>query len=272
VDSAFDRLTPVQRVSLLGLRLRALDARSSNPILGDTASAEVARAVGLDVDRPRVPRSVVLVHAVRAQMIDAIVDRFVSEHPTAVVLDLGCGLDTRWQRVAPPSGVDWYDVDLPAVTRLRERFVPAGTTVIGADVTQPGWLHDLPRDRPAIAVSDGLLALLGAADFVAMARSLAAHFAVGEFAFNAYSRLALRNGRRMPARSVLSMPIAGEGVDDPHEAESWAARLSLVEERFLARAPEVALFPPGLRLITRMSARSARLSRAADRVLHYRYT
>jgi hypothetical protein len=55
------------------------------------------------------------------------------------------------------------------------------------------------------------------------------------------------------------------------EAETWGARMSLVEELSMARAPEVDEFPPVLRTVSRLSARSARLVRAGDRVLRYAF-
>ena len=269
MDGKLDELTAVQRVALLGLRLRALDACSDSPILGDDVSVQVAEALGLDVRSPRIPRSVVLVHAVRARMLDRLVGRFVGEHPTAVVLDVGCGLDSRRQRCAPPPGVDWYDVDLPAITALREWLLPDGGHVVAADITTAGWLDAaVPRDRPAMVVTDGLMALLSAAAFIGMTRAVTTHFAHGELAFNAYSRLALRNGHRMRG-GPLSMPVAGDGIDDPREPEAWGAGLSLIDEHRMARAPEVDRFPPVLRAFTRLSARSTRLARAADRVVHY---
>jgi O-methyltransferase involved in polyketide biosynthesis len=270
MDSALADLTPVQQVSLLGLRLRALDARSATPILNDAVAAEVAEALGLDLASPRVPKSVVAVHAVRARTLDTVIRRFVAARPHAVVLDLGCGLDSRMQRCAPPPSVDWYDVDLPAVARLRERFLPGGGRLLGIDVVSKVWLEDLPRDRPAVVVTDGLLALLSAAEFMDMTRAVTAHFRQGELAFNVYSRLAMRNSHRM--RGPLSMPTAGDGIDDPHEPEAWGARLALIEELSMARAPEVALYPPLLRAVARLSARSTRLVRAGDRVVRYGYS
>ena len=171
MDSMLAELTPVQQVSLLGVRLRALDARSDIPILGDTLSAEVAAAIGLDHGGPKIPRSVVLVHAVRSKALDNVVRQFTARHPNAVVLDLGCGLDPRMQRCDPPPGVDWYDVDFPAVTRLREWCVPDRAHLIGVDVTSQGWLDDLPQERPTVIVTDGLMALVTGAAFTAVARA-----------------------------------------------------------------------------------------------------
>jgi O-methyltransferase involved in polyketide biosynthesis len=159
MDSSIAELTAVQQVSLLTVRLRALDARSEIPLLGDALSLQVAESLGLDLTS-KVARSMVLVHAVRDGMLDRLVSRFIAEHPTTVVVDLGCGLDTRRQRCAPPPGVDWYDVDFPAVIALRERLLPDGAHLVGADVTTPTWLDDLPRGRPTILVTNGLMLLL----------------------------------------------------------------------------------------------------------------
>jgi hypothetical protein len=60
----------VQQVALLVIRLRALDAASDVPILGDRHAVDLAGAVGLDLGRPKLPSSVVLVHAVRAKTLD----------------------------------------------------------------------------------------------------------------------------------------------------------------------------------------------------------
>ncbi len=261
-------LTSVQEVCLLGLRLRALDARSRTPILGDDVAVGVAEAIGMDLDTPALPRSVALVHAVRSATFDRVVRRFTTCHPDAVVLDLGCGLDARIRRCAPPVGVDWYDVDFPEVTRLRERLLPTRSHLIGTDLTTAGWLDRVPVDRPAMIVADGLHALLSTQSFVALTRTLTTHFDRGEFAFNAYSRLAMRNSRRL--RGPLAIPTRGEGFDDAREPEGWDAGLQLLEELSMARMPEVASFPLVLRGMARITARSARLRRVSDRVVRYR--
>ena len=71
------------------------------------------------------PRSRVFDIAVRARTLDDLVRRFISDHPDAVVLDLGAGLDTRMFRVDPPPTVTWYDIDFPEIIGLRARVVPA---------------------------------------------------------------------------------------------------------------------------------------------------
>lgn len=64
-----------------------------------------------------------------------------------------------------------------------------------------------------MVVTDGLMALLSGDAFIAMTRAVPAHFGAGELVFNAYSRLAMRNSRRMRSGSPLSIPTSGEGTD-----------------------------------------------------------
>jgi O-methyltransferase involved in polyketide biosynthesis len=49
---------------------------------------------------------------------------FMARHPNAVVAHLGCGLDTRFERV-DDGRVTWYDLDLPEVMDLRRRLIEA---------------------------------------------------------------------------------------------------------------------------------------------------
>jgi O-methyltransferase involved in polyketide biosynthesis len=55
---------------------------------------------------------------VRSLHADAALRAFLREHPSATVVNLGCGLDTTFARVDNGT-VTWYDLDLPDVIELR---------------------------------------------------------------------------------------------------------------------------------------------------------
>src|SRR5689334_12339498 len=136
-------LGPVQDTLLLTLCARALDTRAPNPILGDPFAVAVADRVaektGYDFATLKIKPSPTAGTARRAKTLDDVIRRFTTTHPDAVVVDLGCGLDTRAVRCTPPAGVSWYDVDFPEVTDLRRQYLPDGSHLIAADVTDPGW-------------------------------------------------------------------------------------------------------------------------------------
>ena len=263
-------LDPLRETLLLTLYARALDTKLPQPILGDTHSAGIADTIDYDFAKLKLKPSLVCGTALRAKKLDESVRTFVAGHPDAVVLDLGCGLDTRVLRCDPPAGVDWYDVDFPDIVDLRPQFLPDRSLRIGADLTTPGWLDPLPRDRPAMIVAEGLLPFLPGDTFQRMTQELTAHFNTGELAINGYTRFAAWSMKYHPTIKAIGI-TAAQGFDDPHDPEAWNAGLTMVEEQLLTRAPEVADFPQPLRAATRLMSHSTALSRQGTRILRYRF-
>ena len=60
--------------------------------------------------------------AMRAEQLDDWSTDFLRRHPDAVVLHLGCGMDTRAFRLDPPEAVQWFDLDQPNVIALRRKL------------------------------------------------------------------------------------------------------------------------------------------------------
>jgi O-methyltransferase involved in polyketide biosynthesis len=265
--------TPLEDSLFVTLCCRALDNRSPNPILGDAMADEIVRALGYDYGHLRIDTNLRLNAALRAKKMDEVASAFLARHPDAVGLDLGAGLDTRAIRLAPPSTVDWYDVDLPAVIEARAGVIPdrPNTHTISADVTTAEWLDAVPTGRPALIVADGLIGFLTQEEVVSLLDRLVDHFPSGEMVFNSYPKFAIWATKHTPGTKGVSGLLKFPGVDDPREFEGWNPRLQLVREILLSREPEIAQFPPALRLYYRLSAHSTAWSRKGTIVLHYRF-
>ena len=141
----------------------------------------------------------------------------------------------------------------------------------GAAGTVPHWLDAIPADRPAVIVADGLLAFLTQEDMISLLNRLTSHFPSGEVAFNGYSGFAIWAAKHYHGTQSVADLIKSRGFDDPREPERWDPNLKLVEEILLTREPEVAEFPPALRLFTCLSAHSTAWSRRGTTVLRYRF-
>jgi O-methyltransferase involved in polyketide biosynthesis len=137
---------------------RALQSRADNPILDDPWAEEAIRCIDFDFGRLRVGDARAGLVAARAKQLDLWTARFLSDCPDATVLHLGCGLDSRVYRVNPPQRARWFDVDYPEVIEMRRRLYPerSGYRMIAAPLEDPGWLDDVPRDRPALMVAEGV--------------------------------------------------------------------------------------------------------------------
>jgi O-methyltransferase involved in polyketide biosynthesis len=171
-------LTPVEETALLTEYARALDSRSPRSILGDTLAEEVVGKIDYDFAGLGVISSVVCLVALRAKMLDERIRAFIAEHPYAVVVDLGAGLDSAVFRVDPPPTVDWYSVDLPAIIKLRDAVLPHRdrSYSVAASVAESAWADAIPADRPTMVVADGLFAFLNEPVIVAVLRRITGHF------------------------------------------------------------------------------------------------
>ncbi|TGR96033.1 class I SAM-dependent methyltransferase, partial [Mesorhizobium sp. M2E.F.Ca.ET.209.01.1.1] len=116
---------------------------------------EAVKKIDYDFSKLKVDGNLGLGFAIRAATLDAQVEDFLDRNPDAIVLHLGCGLDTRIFRVDPPRSVDWFDVDYPDVIDLRRRLYPPRERyhLIGSSVTEPEWLAEVPRNRSAMVVA-----------------------------------------------------------------------------------------------------------------------
>jgi O-methyltransferase involved in polyketide biosynthesis len=270
---AISDLTPVERTAFVTQYARALDSRWLKPILGDTVADDIVAKIDYDFEAMGVPSSAVRQTALRAKMLDERVRRFVTDHPDAVVVDLGAGLGTAMLRVAPPATVDWYSVDLPNVIALRDELVPADEHAhsVAASLAEDSWTDQIPPDRPTMLIADGLLAFLPESVIVGLFRRIPEYFGSGEVAINDYGRVGRLNIAAMKIGfSAVGNQWAYRGFADPHVPESWSPRLRLVEETSLLHAPEVTLYPAAARVSTRLMGATRSGARAA-RILRYRF-
>lgn len=59
--------------------------------------------------------------AMRARVFDDWVRHMLSENSDAIVIHIGCGLDSRVSRIGPVNTM-WYDMDFPEVITERKKF------------------------------------------------------------------------------------------------------------------------------------------------------
>jgi O-methyltransferase len=162
MDLEHVRLHREQETMLMTLYLHALDARSPHPILGDPFAAELMERIDYDFSRLARLAGNLPVILSRAKAVDVQVKSYLCTHTDAVVVHLGCGLDTRVLRIDPGPGVTWFDVDQEPVIDIRRRLVAdrAGVAMLAASATERRWWSAVPTKRPTLVVGEGLLMYL----------------------------------------------------------------------------------------------------------------
>lgn len=139
--------------------------------------------------------------------------------PDAVIVHIGCGLDSRVLRVGT-EGHKWFDVDFPEVIAERKRFFPAfpGYEMVAGDAGNPDFLAGIPKDVPAILVMEGVSMYLIPEDLKSLTATLHSHFSRISLLMDCYSELAARMSKiKNPVNDVGVTRVYG--LDHPEALE-----------------------------------------------------
>ncbi len=224
-------LTREKETLLITLWAKAGESLLPDSLLKDRFAAQAATRLDYDFARLKVDRDLMVGLAMRAHTLDGWTRAFLAEHNDAIVLHLGCGLDSRVFRIDPPAGVAWYDIDYPDVIALRQKLYPArdGYHLLGSSVTEHGWIAAVPRDRPAMIVAEGLLPYLPEEEVPLLLERLVQHCPSGEIVFDAYSPLGLKLIAIQPSIKATGA-VLHWSLADPAELERQVPGLELVTE------------------------------------------
>nr|WP_198151885.1 class I SAM-dependent methyltransferase [Kibdelosporangium sp. MJ126-NF4]CEL20688.1 O-methyltransferase-like protein [Kibdelosporangium sp. MJ126-NF4]CTQ89601.1 O-methyltransferase-like protein [Kibdelosporangium sp. MJ126-NF4] len=265
-------LTGAQETMLATLYGRALDSRRPNSVLNDVDAARAVSRIDYDFRKTKMEGTSAVGVAIRAKVLDDWTREFLTAYPSATVLHLACGLDTRVQRIAPPDTVRWLDLDLPDVVALRKRLLgtPGGDyRLVAASVTSDEWLADVPVDRPTVAVFEGLSMYLDKQDGKRLIERVTSRFPTGQLLFDCYGTLGIKLQKLVPAVRNAGATLRW-GIDDPGEIESWHPGLTCLDALRSVDMPGLENLPLSGRIGLRIMARIPAL-RDVGRILRYRF-
>jgi len=116
-------LDPTAETLVLPLCYRAMESQRPDALIHDPKAAEIVAQLDYDFTRIKSQSFQQLNVVLRVREFDRSTRAFLARHPDGVVADIGCGLDTRFDRV-DNGHVRWFNLDLSEVIVLRERFFP----------------------------------------------------------------------------------------------------------------------------------------------------
>ena len=112
----------VAETLLIPLYMRAKESHRDNPILNDKTAERLADNLEYDYSKFDGAKLSEVGCVVRGWYFDHAVQQFIKTHPNPVVVNVGCGLDTRFQRIGNGKAI-FYDMDLPEVISLRRELI-----------------------------------------------------------------------------------------------------------------------------------------------------
>jgi len=231
------RLGAVQQTLFIPLAARASQTQKRHPVLRDPKAVEIVRSI--DYDAAKYGRGAGgSVTVLRTAIIDFWVHSFLAAHPAGTVVEIGTGLNARFERV-DNGQVHWFDLDLPDTIELRRTFF-ADTErrrMVAASVLDEGWLSPVAQSRgPYFFVADGVLAYLPEDQVTATLARIAAQFPGALIALDTYPKQTLDRQHRLAAKKDMDARWAWS-CDDPRSLERFG--LEVMESASITRPPRV---------------------------------
>ena len=150
------------------------------------------------------------------------IDDYLSGHPCAAVVNMGCGLD-QTGHACDNGTCRFYNVDMPDVIQAREQLVPAGERErnIASDLNDFSWMDEVDGSDGAVFFAAGVFHYLTSAQARTLVCQLAERFPGGRLVFDTVGKL----GRRLMRQSFKSFGMENYDeclcVEDPVELEGW---------------------------------------------------
>ncbi|MEV6559537.1 class I SAM-dependent methyltransferase [Nocardia sp. NPDC051756] len=217
-------LGEVQETLLIPLYGRARDARQRRSVLSDRKAIELVDSIDYDFDKFRGPSLAGSV--LRASIFDEYVRGFLREHPEGTVVDLGCGLSTRFDRL-DNGRLRWFDLDVEDTMALRRKFFDDSDryTMIAGSLFDTDWYAQVAeRSGPIFILSEAVMLYFPADQVHETLTRIAATFPASPFAFDTGGAIMMNNQDSNPV--FKAVPARMKWIcDDPATLDQYGLRM-----------------------------------------------
>lgn len=155
----------------------------------------------------------------RSAVIDKWLEEQMKEDINAVILHLGCGMDSRIERVGN-NGHIWYDVDFLDVIKERRKYYKETDLyhMIESDVRDNLWMQNLPGKATAIVVLEGISMYLTPTELENLFLGLNQYFSSIKVLMDCYTQFAAKASKfKNPINDVGVTDVFG--IDNPQMLE-----------------------------------------------------
>ena len=225
-------LKQVQETLLLPLWGRAVETRKPRPLLTDTRAVEIMDSLSYDFSRiARNTRALTrLAWIGRALLTDTISKQFLSKYPDAAFVNMGCGLDTNFERI-DNGKLWWYDIDLPEVIDLRKKFFreTERRKFIASSLTDYGWMEPLKTHKHILFVAAGVMYYFDENAVKEILVKMAETFPGCEFLLDVASPTGVKVANKVVIRNtgMDDKSILKWGLSNPSEIETWSSMINV---------------------------------------------
>lgn len=249
MDQSMKDLLDVSSTMLITLYARAKESSSADLIITDRKAIEIIEILrremigsGNPIHRKilegRYNSKLAVTMALRSRRFDRYALDFMESNPDGTVINLGCGLDTRFDRIDNGT-IRWFDIDFPGVIELRRKFLEENKrrSFLAGSILDSFWLDKVKTKGPYLILAEGVFMYLREAEvrqlFSMIRRGLGAVELVCEVT-NSFWVQRMKSGyMQWKFRHQLGMTggaVFSFGVPDSRYFETWDEHYRFVDD------------------------------------------
>jgi len=240
----------IAATSFVTLYCHALETLSDDPVLSDPKSVEITTELNktLSLSKNTLDRTLVsgtldkrlVVHiAIRAKKYDDYASDFLQRFPDGVVVNIGCGLDSRFLRI-DNGRVVFYDLDLPEIIAIKKDFFKETERyhLIASSVLDFDWMAPVLKHKgPFLFMAEGVFMYLDGKEVRSLVLKIQETFRGSELVCEVVNSLWLRPllKKMLDFKMQKELHLGKDatfrsGIRDGQEMEQWHSGIQFLDE------------------------------------------
>ncbi len=199
-----------------------------NIILHDSMAEAIWDKEGYELKGKSKSKWLAYYMAMRSAIYDAWVKHEIENNSHAVVLHIGCGMDSRIKRVSVKDTY-WYDIDFPDVIEERRKYF--GETdfyhMLSVDMRTGEWKKCIEGNNDALIILEGVSMYFRPEELTTLLFDICQHFNTVKLLMDCYTEHAARASKYKNPINDVGVTVV-YGYDQPQEL---AAKTGLLFER-----------------------------------------
>jgi O-methyltransferase involved in polyketide biosynthesis len=243
-ETADPNPSSISEMYLAPLYWKAMESQRPDAMIKDEKAEALVKQMSLDFSRVERIRMTELLYAMRiifTREMDRYARGFLDRHPEAVVVHIGCGLDSRFERV-DNGQVEWYDLDLPEVIELRRKYIGdegEHQHLLACSVLEAAWLEAVKvhSPRPFLFLAETVFVYFKEAQVKSLVLALRDNFPGAELVFDGWRPFEVWLGNRVLSNSLYA-GLMRWGFWRGQEIEGWGDGIHLLDDWGFFDQPE----------------------------------
>lgn len=228
---------------LITLYMKSRESKQDDPIISDTTACDLVEKLDYDFSKFNKAIASSVGIAIRSRYFDDKLKAFIENSEKPVVVLLGAGLDSRYERIGSiAQKATFYQLDIPEIIQARKQLLPPheNETLVPSSMFETKWMDDIAKDHPEgkfLFIVEGVLAYFERDTVKKWFQDMAERFPQSELLFDVVNVWLRNNSHRHDSLKFMKAKFI-YGSDDDREMASWASNLEHVSTKLYVDFPQ----------------------------------